>query len=166
MSTIRDTVRRMSAPKSPPGQTGYGTGMRGFFGWMRARNPRLYAQAIPAIKTRATLSGLGITGDAASAAASVSEAGPTAPGIVDKIKDILFGVSQAYLTAEQLKAQKKILDVQLQRAQAGLAPLDINMAQYGIGPQATVGLSSDTRSMLLWGAAILGAAYLVPKLIK
>lgn len=164
MSLTKQPTRPLSSsPKSAPG---YGTGMRGFFAWMAVKNPRLYAYAVPAIKTRSALSGLGITGDAATAAASVSESGPVAPSIADKIKDILVGVSQAYLTSQQLKAQKEVLDVQLRRAQAGLPPLDINMQQYGLTPTAQVGLTSDTKNLLIWGGAAVLAVVVVTKLMK
>lgn len=157
-----------SAPKSPTGPKApaYPNGMRGFFAWMAVRNPRLYKVGLPAVKSRSALSGLGITGPSAVAATVVSETGPVAPSLADKIKDILLGVSQAYLTSEQMKAQKKVLDAQLARAQAGLPPLDIDMSKYGMGPSATVGISQGTQSFLLWGLAAAGAIYLVPKVFK
>lgn len=154
--------RVSSAPKTPP----YPNGMRGFFAWMKARNPRLYRVGLPAVTQRAALSGLGITGDSAVAATVASETGPVAPSLADKIKDILLGVSQAYLTNEQMKAQKRVLDAQLARAQAGLPPLDIDMSQYGMGPSVGVGLSPQTQTFLMWGLAAAGAIYLVPKLLK
>ena len=74
--------------------------------------------------------------------------------------------SQAYLTYEQMRAQKKVMDAQLARAQAGLPPLDLNMEQYGLtGPQVSVGLSPTTRTLLIAGAAGLGLVYLLPKLL-
>jgi hypothetical protein len=78
-----------------------------------------------------------------------------------------MGVSQAYLTNEQMKAQKKVLDMQLARAQAGLPPLDIDMRQYGLtGPSVGVGIESNTLKYLGWGAAALAAVYLLPKFLK
>jgi len=143
----------------------YPSGMRGLFAWMRARNPRLFSKAYPAVKASA-LSGLGLADDVTTAAGVTSETGPVNPGVADRIKDILLGVSQAYLTAEQMKMQRKVIDVQIARAAAGQAPLDIDMSRYGVGPQATVGVSQDTQRLLLWIAAGLGAVYLVPKLLK
>ena len=157
---------QFTARRPAGGAPGYGTGLRGFFNWMRVKDPRMYALAMPAIKTRSALSGLGITGDAATAAASVSESGPVAPSITDKVKDILTTLSQAYLTNEQLKAQRKVLDFQLKRAQQGLPPLDINMSQYGLTPTAQVGLTSDTKNLLIWGGAALAAVFLIPRLIR
>lgn len=143
----------------------YEPGMRGLFQWMRVRAPRLHAKAYPAVKASA-LSGIGITDDVTSAAQVTTETAPVSSGIAQRIKDILMGVSQAYLTAEQMKMQKKVIDTQIARAQAGLPPLDIDLSRYGVGPSATVGISQDTQRLLLWVAAGLGAVYLVPKLLR
>lgn len=159
-------TRVSSGPKMRPRSVSYPTGMRGFFAWMAQRNPRLYQVGLPAIKQRSALAGLGITGPSAEVASVVSETGPVAPSLADKIKDILLGVSQAYLTNEQMRAQKKVLDAQLARAQAGLPPLDIDMSKYGMGPSVGVGLSLQTQSFLMWGLAAAGAIYLVPKLLR
>jgi hypothetical protein len=145
----------------------YSTGMRGFWAWARVKNPRLYASGLPAMRQRTAMSGLGITGTAAEAAISADNVGATPVPVIDKIKEILLGVSSAYLTNEQMKAQKKILDVQLARAQAGLAPLDIDMSAYGLtGPSVGVGIESNTLKYLAWGAAALAAVYLLPKFLK
>lgn len=146
----------------------YSTGMRGFWAWARVNNPRLYAAGLPAMRQRTAMAGLGqTTGTAFNAAVAADNVGPTSPSIIDKVKEILMGVSQAYLTSEQMKAQKKVLDMQLQRAQAGLPPLDINMQQYGLtGPSVGVGIESNTLRYLGWGAAALAAVYLIPKFLK
>jgi hypothetical protein len=157
-----------SGPKiNPRTLNPYSTGMRGFWAWARVNNPRLYAAGLPAMRSRTAMAGLGITGTAAVAATTADNTGPTPVPIIDKIKEILMGVSQAYLTTEQMKAQKKVLDLQLQRAQAGLPPLDINMQQYGLtGPSVGVGIESNTLKFLGWGAAALAAVYLLPKFLK
>lgn len=145
----------------------YSTGMRGFWAWARVKNPRLYATGLPAMRQRTAMAGLGITGTAAVAATSADNVGPTPPSIIDKVKEILLGVSSAYLTSEQMKAQKKVLDMQLARAQAGLPPLDIDMQQYGLtGPSVGVGIESNTLRYLGWGAAALAAVYLIPKILR
>lgn len=143
----------------------YPHGMRGLFAWMRARQPRLYAKAHGEVKASA-LSGIELTDDMTSAAQVTTETGPVSSGVAQRIKDILLGVSQAYLTAEQMKMQKKVIDTQIARAQAGLPPLDIDLSRYGVGPQATVGVSQDTQRLLLWLVAGAGAIYLVPKLLR
>ena len=158
---------RSGGPINPRTVNPYATGMRGFWAWARVKNPRLYASGLPAMRSRTAMSGLGITGTAAEAATSADNLGPTPVPIIDKIKEILMGVSQAYLTNEQMKAQKKVLDMQLARAQAGLPPLDIDMQQYGLtGPSVGVGIESNTLKYLGWGAAALAAVYLLPKFLK
>jgi hypothetical protein len=158
---------RSGGKHNPRTMNPYSTGMRGFWAWARVNNPRLYAAGLPAIRQRTAMAGLGITGTAAEAAVSADNVGVTSPSIIDKVKEILMGVSQAYLTNEQMKAQKKVLDMQLARAQAGLPPLDINMQQYGLtGPSVGVGIESNTMKMLGWGAAALAAVYLIPKFLK
>jgi hypothetical protein len=85
----------------------------------------------------------------------------------DKLEKILLAASQTYLTVEQMNAQKKLLNTQLSRAQAGLAPLDIDPAQYGItgGPQVSVGVSADTRKFLMYGGIALAVALVAPKIL-
>lgn len=141
------------------------TGLKGFFLWLQSHNPRLYAVAMPGIRSP-SLSGLGLTADAAQIPVAAQETGAVKPSITDRIREILAVAAQTYLTAQQVKAQQKVLDMQLQRAQSGLPPLDIDMAAYGAVPSAQVGLSADTRSLLMWGAAALAAVYLVPKFFK
>ena len=160
-------VRSVLIDKNPRTAQPYATGMRGFWAWARANNPRLYAAGLPAMRQRTAVAGLGDIQTAELAAQSADNTGPTSSTIVDKVKEILLGVSQAYLTNEQMKAQKKILDLQLARAQAGLPPLDIDMRQYGLtGPSVGVGIESNTLKYLGWGAAALAAVYLLPKLLK
>jgi hypothetical protein len=147
---------KMNLPGNP-------RGMRGFFAWLGTAQPKI-ARAVLIKLTRPTaLAGLGIT-----APADVTTTDkPQAPSTIDKIKDMILGASQAYLTYEQMRAQKKVMDAQLQRAQAGLPPLDINMERYGLtGPSVSVGLSPTTRNVLIWGGVGLGAVYLLPKLLK
>lgn len=138
-------------------------GMRGFFAWLGTKQPGIARAVAARLRDRGTLGDLGIT---APAAVTTSQ-GPVAQTTADKIKDIVLGVSQAYLSYEQMRAQKKVLDLQLQRAQSGQPPLDLNMEQYGLtGPQVSVGLSPTTRTLLTVGGVGLAAVYLLPKLFK
>jgi len=71
----------------------------------------------------------------------------------------LLQAGQAYLTLEQ---QRELQRVNLQRAQQGLAPLDVS--QYGMG--VNVGVSSET-SKLVKTALIFGLVGIVlNKLLK
>ncbi len=149
-------INHFSIPGNP-------RGMRGFFAWLGTVQPVIARGVARRIARPAALSGLGIT---APSAVTATEA-PVAPSTIDKVKDILLGVSSAYLTYEQLQAQKKVMSAQLARAQAGLPPLAIDMEQYGLtGPSVSVGLSPQTKSLLIYGGGALAAVYLLPKLLK
>ena len=139
-------------------------GYPGFFRWLRATQPGIYESAIRQMKAQ-NLSGLGFAlPGTASGESSVQSAQPS---FLDKLNSVLATASQAYLSVEQLKAQKKLLNTQLQRASQGLAPLDIDPAAYGItGPQVAVGMSAQTKTFLIYGGIALGAVYLLPKLIR
>lgn len=144
----------------------YPSGLKGTFAWMAKRNPDLHARIV-AVMRNPHLAGLGITGDSGEVAVSVASETAPKPSVIDRLQQMLLAAGQTYLTAQQMKAQKKILDMQLARAQAGLPPLDIDMSSYGLpGPQVGVGLSPNTQKFLLWGAVGLAAVYLVPKFLK
>lgn len=140
-------------------------GMKGFFMWLNRTQPAVHARVVKAL-ARPSLSGLGIT--APDATPSVMDSTkPAASTTADKIKDIVLALSQGYLTVQQMNAQKKVLDMQLERAKQGLPPLALDMQQYGLtGPQVSVGVSSDTKSMLGIGAAVLAGVYLLPKFLR
>lgn len=142
------------------------TGMRGFFLWLRDANPALYAKAMPRVRSGHTLAGLGFTNTSAALPVDAQETGPAKPGVAQTISSILQTVASGYLTAQQVKNQQKVLDMQLQRAQQGLPPLDVDLRQYGMVPQASVGLTDDTQRLLLWVVAGVGAIVVVSKLIK
>lgn len=147
---------KMNLPGNP-------RGMRGFFAWLQASQPAIYRGTLVKLRQPVQLSGLGITAPTEITTTQTA----VAPSTADKIKDLVLGVSQAYLGYEQLRAQRKVMDLQLSRAQAGLAPLDINMEQYGLtGPGISVGISPQTRTMLIYGGAALAAVYLLPKVLK
>lgn len=139
------------------------TGMKGFTAWLAQAQPAVHARFIKHV-TRPALHGLGITSPDIVAVESTQ---PVAKSTADKVKDIVMALSQGYLTVQQMNAQKKVLDLQLERARQGLPPLNLDMQQYGLtGPQVSFGVTSDTKTMLGIGAAILGAVYLLPKLLR
>lgn len=138
-------------------------GLKGFFAWLQVNQPKVHDAALERLVASENLSGLGLTDPNAQAVvAATTSTAPASPSLADKIKDIVFGVSQAYLTAQQLNAQKKVLDMQLARAKQGLPPLEIDMQQYGLtGPAVQVGMSPETRNLLIYGAVGLAAVYLL-----
>lgn len=94
-----------------------------------------------------------------------------APGIVTQAERIqipgesfIDSLSRAITTLAMADAQRQLLKVQIQRASQGLPPL--NTSQYGVGANVNLGVSSDTQRMLLIGAGILAAAFVLPKLLK
>ena len=64
-------------------------------------------------------------------------------------------------TLVMANSQRQLLDVQLQRAQQGLPPLDAS--QYGVG--VSVGLSPDVQKyLLIGGVALLAAIFILPRI--
>lgn len=164
MHTPGAKVVRSSSPKAPP--RAYPPGIKGVFAWMSARNPQLHSRVLAVMKSP-QMAGLGITSDSAEVTVAAATPAPASPSVLDKLQQMLTSAGQLYLTNEQLKQQKKILDMQLQRAQAGLPPLDIDVTKYGLpGPQIGVGLNPQTQTLLIWGAVGLAAVYLLPKFLR
>lgn len=58
--------------------------------------------------------------------------------------------------------QKQLLEVQMQRARQGQPPLDVSM----YAPSVRVGLSEDTKNMLLIGGAVVAAIVVAMMLNK
>ncbi len=149
-------INRMILPGNP-------RGMRGFFAWLGTTQPSIARAVLVKLRRPANLGALGI---AAPEQVTTTQTA-VAPSTADKIKDLVLGVSQAYLTYEQMQAQKKVMDLQLERARSGQPPLDINMEQYGlVGPSVSVGLSPQTKQLLTYGAVGLAAVYLLPKFLR
>lgn len=141
----------------------YAPGLKGVMLWMRERNPRLYAASMRTIAAP-NLAGLGITGAAAEVSAAASSTETPKPSVLDKFKELVLAAGQTYLTAEQIKAQKKVLDMQMERLKAGLPAADINMASYGFtGPQLGLNVGSDTQKFALMALAAAGVIYLLGK---
>lgn len=143
----------------------YDTGGRGFLQWLKASQPTLYRGISQRLANQPALAGLGLNIPATDIATQTPSTSAT-PGWVDSIKNLALTFAQTYLTKQQVDAQKKVLDIQLERARQGLAPLDLDLSQYGLTPTANVGLAPDTRTLLMWGGIALAAVYLLPKLLS
>jgi hypothetical protein len=132
-------------------------GTRGFLMWLQQRQPYLYGRIrdrIPAPQ----LAGLGGT-DPLIASAPTSS---TSNSIVEGLKTLLLGAGQVLLTKEQMKAQQKIIDLQLERARAGLPPADIDPTQYGLpAPGFKVGVDADAKRMLYIGGGVAAGLLLL-----
>lgn len=149
----------MDVAISKPIQT---TGAQGFLAWLKRYQPDFYA-AIRA-KLPAGLAGFGLTAEGAAAPAATTGASPS---WLSTLQNVLVAAAQAKLAKDQIDAQKDLWRIQLERAQAGLAPLDIDPATMGLpGPSVSVGLTGDTKKMLLWGGIGLAAFLILPKLLR
>lgn len=92
-------------------------------------------------------------------ASSLETIAPNITGLVDETRtsneswfETLARLIPSIVATDQ---QRKLLNLQVERARAGLPPLDT--AQYGLGVK--VGLSEDSKQLLIYGAA--GLALLV-----
>lgn len=137
-------------------------GTKGFLSWLRDKAPHYYRPVMQEFQN-GQLSGLGLVGPGETEAASET---PLPKSVGDTIKDIIAGLSTAYLTKTQADAQKKVLDLQIKRAQAGLLPLDIDLQSYTSGPTVNVGMSPEVKQMLIYGGIALAVVILLPKLLK
>jgi hypothetical protein len=127
------------------------TGAAGLVEWIKLRQPYLYRRVARQLEKLA--------------ASPLADDVTPAPTWSDTLKNLVTVAGQAMLSKSQLDAQQKILDLQISRAKAGLAPLDIDPTTFGItGPQVTVGLDPSTKNLALIVGGILAAVYLLPKL--
>ena len=82
----------------------------------------------------------------------------TATGTTNAIASMVAGITGLYTTVNQQQTANAITQLQLQRAQQGLSPLNIGMNANGIPTIA--GLSAGSSSMLLIGVAAIAALFL------
>lgn len=101
--------------------------------------------------------------------AYADSANTIAPGIVDAARmqsmpgeSLIDSLARAISTVSLADAQRRLLNVQIDRAQRGLPPL--NAAQYGAG--VNVGLSPDVQRLLMWGGAALIVALVLPSIMR
>jgi hypothetical protein len=128
------------------------TGIEGLVEWLRKYQPALLARVGPKLQ-QMQLSGLGLVDDAS-----------TTSTFADTLKQLLTTGASVYLTKTQLDAQKRIIDLQVARAQQGLPPLDIDPTTAGV-PNFSVGVSKDTKTLALWLGGGLAAVILVSSLM-
>ena len=89
-----------------------------------------------------------------------------APGIIEQARavavegeDWVSAVSRAMSTVAMADYQRRLLNVQLERARQGLPPLAAS--EYGVG--VSVGIDPATRNMLLIGGVALVAVLLLAR---
>jgi LPXTG-motif cell wall-anchored protein len=131
-------------------------GTKGFFLYLRENLPQVYDEVAKQISDSGSLQGFG----AVDPVASSSET-PPSQNLANAISSIADTVSKVYLSQQQADAQSQIVATQLARAQAGLPPLNLNPAAYGI-PTAPSKTSMFSVTSISWIgiAAALGLLYL------
>ena len=109
--------------------------------------------------------GSGMTGAETALADSADQ---IAPGIVQQAQGIslpgeslIDSLARAVSTVIMTDAQRRLLNVQIDRASKGLPPLDAS--QYGMG--VNVGLAPSTQKAIMIGGGLVLAALLLPKLV-
>lgn len=95
---------------------------------------------------------------------TAANSGSTSTSLTDMISSVVSGISSLYLTKQQANIQQQVVNTQLQRAAMGLPPLPTSLSNLGV-PQVSVGLSTGTGSALAIGAAVIGAIFVIPKLM-
>ena len=147
-------------------------GVPGFFEWVQRRQPYLLTRAVQKklskIPTGAGVAGLGLT-DPQPLLSTVSVntslvSSPTVTssggGLTDILSTLLMGAGQVILTKQQLDAQKQVLNLQLDRAKAGLPPLDLDPTTYGLpGPTVKLGVDAETKTLLLIAGGVAAAGF-------
>jgi hypothetical protein len=135
------------------------TGKLGFMMWAKNTMPKVYEHIVTHVNDEAaTVSGLGAAADSpfdpnyveqpsaqVTPAVAAASTAPATPSWVSTIQNITAPLLNVY-------QQKKIVDLQLQRAASGLAPLDIQGApQYMSG----AGGSGMSNTVLIGGGIVL-----------
>lgn len=132
-------------------------GREGFLTWLYNQFPEAYSvleARAPQVLTTGPI-GFGATDDALPSA--TSGAATASPGWVQTIQNIA-------LPALQIYQQKKIVDLQLKRAQAGQRPLDI--AEYMGDSSIKTGLDSSTQRMFLIIGGLLVGGFVLHSFLR
>lgn len=136
--------------------------------WLKTAQPYFYKIVVDKYPSAKQLEGLGLTaepGSDVSIEQSKTESAVNASWS-DTIKNLLTTASQVYLTKEQIDAQKKLNDIQLDRVARGLSPLNIDPTTMGLpGPTVSFGMSADTKKMLTYGGIAAAALFLFHSLM-
>lgn len=126
-------------------------GTKGLFLYLKRAMPQVYAQVAREISDAGSLQGMGAI-DPVSAATQ----NPPSNSLADTIMSIANTAASVYLTGKQAQAQGQILQVQIDRAKAGLAPAPIDPAANGL-PAPSKQIPWDKIGLL--AAALLGIAF-------
>jgi hypothetical protein len=132
-----------------------------FLAWVKLAHPRLFAAAVQ----RA-----GVTANGNGARLGQVAPAPTQSAL-DRVLSAITTLAPAFL---QAKAQKDLLEVQLDRARNNLPPLDPTQyapaVQVSVSPASAAAAASAAgaaaRPYLIWGAVGLGVLFVVTQLQK
>lgn len=121
------------------------------FDYLQSPDSSLVASfATPNIETVDTGSSIPAIADTANTSGGTSTTDASA------IAAIATGAAQLYTTSAQLQTAQAINNLQIQRAQAGLAPLNIGLSASGVPTITGVGLTGSAGTLLLFaGGALL-----------
>ncbi len=167
------------------------TGIRGYLKWLQQDQPGLYAAIAPQIVAQApeafsdyeqsrgmsTLMGLsddGVTTTfdttdtfnpsatvTAPDVASAANSGSSSPSVTSIISSLVAAAGQVFLAKSQVDTLQNVNNIQLQRAQAGLPPLNTSSLSLGI-PQISLSQSTLTGGgIALAVGGLLGLAWLM-----
>jgi len=159
------------------------TGLRGYLKWLRRDQPGIYRKVAPVLAAKipeafsdreqshalGVLMGLGDDAEPGASGASTDVAdaantGAASPSITGIIGNLVAAAGQVYLTKTQLDALKQVNNMQLQRVNAGLNPLDVSGLNFGI-PTVNVGVAPKTLAaggtLLIGGLLLVGAFMLL-----
>lgn len=130
--------------------------------WLKEKQPYFYKILVKKYPQASQLSGMGLVGPENSGVTVTEERtnSSVTASWADTIKNLIGVASQAYLTKEQIDAQKKLTQMQLDRVAQGLSPLNIDPTTMGLpGPSVNFGLTGDTKKLVTWGAVGLGLLF-------
>lgn len=102
------------------------------------------------------LKGFGQTSD------STGTTDSSSTGTPDWLANLTTGVTNFFVGRQQLQTIDEINQINIQRAAAGLPPINPNIAQPGV----QVGLSSGTQQLLVYGALGIGALFVLNMFMK
>lgn len=131
---------------------------RQFLQWLETANPSLYVKVIDEAGKRLATSGVAGLGQTTTTTAASSSWWDS---ISNALKSIGTAASTIVPTVLNAQTQQKVLNLQLQRAASGLAPIDTSQITLPPTATATVGLSSGTTALLWGGVAVLGVFLLM-----
>lgn len=139
-------------------KAGAAPGFPGFIAWLADVHPKLYAQ-VAAAKPN-TVNMLEARHVSGSVLGDIAES-PPKPAL-QQLVDTVVNAGAAILPLVQ---QQKILKLQLQRAKAGLPPLDVG--DY-VDPNAglNVGVNPGTQRLLFWLGGGALAAFVVSRILR